>query len=155
MQYEWKNDEKQRYGPIFLDLILLALPALPDELREVVACEVRDSFAEIGPDRDAHLSEAERRIVALDRLAPSIKQYYEARREALDAIIAERGIGHYFQDGDGIVYKTAEAEGRFVYYDRYEVRRTKRAGERAGTLSAKDATEAGFDLNRKSEVTAK
>lgn len=154
MDYEWTEDEQARYGTLFLDLILLALPALPEHLRDVVKCEAEDAKGDFGLMPDENLSAAERRIVALDRLGPVIKQYYEERRDALDRLIAEKGLGHYFQDGEGIVYKTAEADGRFVYYERAEIRRTKRAGERAGSLSVKEATEAGFDLNRRAAAPA-
>lgn len=144
---ELTESEEAIATPVILDAIDLAISALPADLHDRLRADLAIA-RENGPaTRDAHLSEAERRLVALDRLAPAIKAYYEARREALENVVAERGVGHYFQDADGIVYKTAEAEGRFVYFDRYEVKRTRREGERAGTLSMSEATTAGFRPN--------
>ena len=90
------------------------------------------------------LTEAQKRFVELDRRKAEYKQFLEDLKVATEAVIAECGVGAFFQDEQGIVYQTAVPEGRFVYYERYCVNRTRREGEKAGSLSMKAARDAGF-----------
>lgn len=86
------------------------------------------------------------RFIALDREYPKIREWLDTYREAKRAVFAELGCDQYFQDDEGIVYKTEEIEGKFVYFDPVEIKRTKREGETRGSLSVKEATEAGFTV---------
>ena len=86
------------------------------------------------------------RFIALDREYPKIREWLDSYREAKRAVFAELGCDKYFQDDEGIVYKTEEIEGKFVYFDAVEIKRTKREGETRGSLSVKEATEAGFTV---------
>ena len=86
------------------------------------------------------------RFIALDREYPKIREWLDTYREAKRAVFAELGCDQYFQDDEGIVYKTEEIEGKFVYFDPVEIKRTKRDGETRGSLSVKEATEAGFTV---------
>ena len=72
--------------------------------------------------------------------------YKDQYSVAVSELVAEMGIGGAFQDSDGTAYQTAECEGKFVYFDKFEVKRTRRAGERAGSLSLKAAKELGFSV---------
>ena len=89
------------------------------------------------------------RFIALDREYPKIREWLDTYREAKRAVFAELGCGQYFQDDEGIVYKTEEIEGKFVYFDPVDIKRTKREGETRGSLSVKEATEAGFAVPSK------
>jgi hypothetical protein len=90
------------------------------------------------------LTEAQQRFVELDRRKAEYKQFLEDLKAATEALVAEMGLGAFFQDEQGVVYQTAESEGRFVYYERHVVNRTRREGEAKGSLSMKAAREAGF-----------
>lgn len=103
------------------------------------------------PDK---LTEAQRRFVELDRRKVEYKQFLEDLKSATEALVAESGVGTFFQDEQGIVYQTAEATRRFVYYERYTVNRTRREGEAKGSLSAKTAREAGFTANGLESIEA-
>jgi hypothetical protein len=56
----------------------------------------------------------------------------------------EVGINGYFQDDQGIVYKVVVPDGKFVYFDHISYVRTRRAHEKRGDLSMKEAETAGF-----------
>lgn len=87
------------------------------------------------------------RFVELDRKYGEIKTWLDEYKQAKAAVVNALGIDSYFQDDQGIVYKTATIDGKFVYFDSIDIKRTKRDGERAGSLSVKEATEAGFTVN--------
>lgn len=71
-------------------------------------------------------------------------------REELVASMTELGIGAYVQDPEtGLVYKVTKPGGTFVYYKDIDYVRTAKASERAGTLSKKEAEEAGFTVLKK------
>ena len=94
----------------------------------------------------SELTEAQKKFVELDRRKVEYKQFLEEYKAATAALFAEMGVGRFFQDEAGVVYQTAEAEGRFVYYEPHVVNRTRREGESKGTLSMKAAREAGFQV---------
>ena len=86
------------------------------------------------------------RFIALDREYAKIREWLDAYRTAKRDVFEQVGPGHYFQDDKGIVYKTEALEGKFVYFDPVEIKRTKREGETRGSLSVKEATENGFTV---------
>lgn len=92
------------------------------------------------------LSDAQKRFVELDRRKAEHKQFLEEYKAAVEAVVAEVGLGAFFQDEQGVVYQAAEPEGRFVYYEKVTVNRTRREGEAKGSLSLKAAKEAGFQV---------
>lgn len=73
------------------------------------------------------------------------KAFMDEFDDSLKAVALEVGIDEYFQDDDGVVYKIVEPAGRWVKFEKVSYLRTKRDDERQGTLSAKEAKEAGFD----------
>lgn len=90
------------------------------------------------------LTDKQRRFVELERRKDEIKKYFEDLQTSLSELIREQGLNTYFQDDQGVVYKLVECEGRFVKFDKFGYNRTKRADERAGSLSMKEAKEHGF-----------
>lgn len=92
------------------------------------------------------MTEAQKRFVELDRRKAEYKAFLEDLKAATEALVAETGVGAFFQDDEGVVYQTDEPTGRFVYYEKFVVNRTRREGEKAGSLSMKAAREAGFQV---------
>lgn len=95
----------------------------------------------------AHLTkitDAKNKFIELDRKRAEIKQFFDDYKAAVENVVAELGSGVYFQDDEGVVYKTSELEGKFVYFDKFEIKHTRREGEEKGTLSITDAQNAGF-----------
>ena len=92
------------------------------------------------------LTPAQVRLVLLDRRKEEIKQFFEEYKSAVEALVAEHGLNHAFQDDQGIVYQLVELDGKWVNFERYGVERTKRPGEVRGSLSVKKAKELGFNI---------
>lgn len=92
------------------------------------------------------LTDKQKRFIELDKKKVEMKEFAEQYSAAVSELVAEQGLGTAFQDAEGTVYQTAECDGKFVYFDKFEVKRTRREGERAGTLSLKAAKELGFSV---------
>ena len=92
------------------------------------------------------LTDKQLRFVELDKKKAEMKVFAEQYSLAVSELVAEMGLEKAFQDVDGTVYQTSTCEGKFVYFDKFEVKRTRREGERAGSLSMKAAKELGFQI---------
>lgn len=92
------------------------------------------------------MTEAQKRFVDLDKKKAAYKEFLEEYTLAVSALYLEMGIGGHFQDAEGIVYQVEECLGKYQYFDKYEIKRTKREGERAGSLSIKKAGELGYNI---------
>lgn len=92
------------------------------------------------------LTDVQKRFVELDKKKAEYKEFMEQYNVAVSDLIHEIGINGHFQDNDGIVYQTASCEGKFIYFDKFEVKRTRRPGERAGSISLKAAKELGYKV---------
>jgi len=93
------------------------------------------------------LTEAQKKLIELDNQKEAIKQYHQALKETIATVSEEIGVGGMFQDPmTSIVYEVKETEGKFVYFDKLALNRTKKDGEVKGSLSKKRAEENGFDV---------
>lgn len=92
------------------------------------------------------LTELQKHFIELDKKKEEIKRYYEDLEATLECLVAEQGLNSYFQDEEGIVYRLCEPDGRYIKFDKHGYVRTKRPGEKAGTLSVKEAKEKGFNI---------
>lgn len=95
------------------------------------------------------LSEAQKKLIKLEKAYPEIKKYFEKLDEVTAEVAKEIGVGGMFQDPeDGTVYQIVKPEGKFVSYKDVDFVRTRRAylGEERADLSLKKAEEAGFTL---------
>lgn len=92
------------------------------------------------------LTPAIQRFIELEKKKEEVKKYFEELNTALEEVVKEIGVGSYFQDAHGTVYKTVIPEGKFVYFERFGINRTRRPGEKRGDLSIKEAKEAGFQV---------
>lgn len=93
-----------------------------------------------------YMTETQKAFVELDKKKAEYKEFMKLYRDTVDQLKEEMGLGGHFQDYEGTVYQVEECEGKFVYTDKYEVKRTRRDGERAGSLSIKKAKELGYDV---------
>ena len=89
------------------------------------------------------MTEAQKVFVELEKQR---KAFLEEFDEALRAAAAEVGVDGYFQDEEGVVYKITCPAGRWVKFDTVSYVRTRRGDEKQGTLSAKEAQAAGFEV---------
>ena len=90
------------------------------------------------------MTPAQRAFVELEKRRDGYRRYLEELSAALRAVAGEVGLDGYFQDDEGIVYKIVIPSGKWMPFQPISYLRTKRSGESKGTLSAKEATEAGF-----------
>lgn len=90
------------------------------------------------------MSEAEKKFVELDRQKDEHKKFFDELREAEQALAEAHGVGHAFQDEQGIVYRVCVPKGTFVQFKSVGVERTRRPGEVKGDLSIVEAERLGF-----------
>lgn len=87
---------------------------------------------------------AQLHFIELDKKKAEIKAFFEEYNQAVKAVVDQVGIGSYFQDEEGTVYKTVKPAGTFVTFQDFAVDRTRRMGETKGSLSMAEAIRAGF-----------
>lgn len=92
------------------------------------------------------MTDAQMKFVSLEKRKEEVKRFFEELKLATEAVSKEIGIGGYFQDKEGTVYKIVVPEGRFVAFDRIGYQRTRRSNEKRGDLSLTEAREAGFSV---------
>lgn len=91
------------------------------------------------------MTAAMRKFLELEKRLAEYKAFLAELTQATETLVAEKGAGSYFQDpSDGTVFKLVIPEGRFVQFDKSGFFRTRRAGEKAGSLSVKEAAAADF-----------
>lgn len=86
------------------------------------------------------------KFLELEAKKEAVKQYFKDLDEATKAVAEIVGINGYFQAPDGTVFKIVNPAGTFVEYKTVGYERTRREGEKRGSLSMKEAKEAGFDI---------
>jgi hypothetical protein len=92
------------------------------------------------------MTETQKKFIELDKKKTEYKLFLEQYKAAVNEVVQEIGVGGHFQDVEGTVYQVAECDGKFVYFDKFDIKRTKREGERAGSLSVKKAQELGYGV---------
>lgn len=92
------------------------------------------------------MTDAQKRLVELDLKKAEINAFYEELDKVTAQVAEEVGIDGYFQSEDKIVYKISKQKGTYVSFRELCYLRTKREGEKAGTLSVKEAKENGFEI---------
>lgn len=110
----------------------------------------------------AHKEKIARRAAMVKKLAGmerfrarTLKPFYEAYNRLIDELHEEFGTGEYFQDADGVVYKTTVPNGTFVEFRTRGIARTRFEDEAKGSLSSKEAKEAGFEPANAERRTSK
>ena len=92
------------------------------------------------------MTENQRKFVELERKKDEVKKFYDDLAAATEVLVKETGVGSYFQDEQGVVYKVVIPAGKFVHFDKFGVVRTRRPHEDRGDLSLKEAESAGFKI---------
>lgn len=85
-------------------------------------------------------------FIELDKRKAEVKAFFEEYNRAAKDVVDQIGIGAFFQDQEGTVYKTVKPAGTFVSYVDFAIDHTRRPDEAKGSLSMKEAIEAGFQL---------
>ena len=92
------------------------------------------------------LTKNQKKYIELEKEKQEYKTFLEDFKKVTEDLSKEMGLGGHFQDSEGTVYQVHEADGTFVHFDTYEIKRTRRDGERAGSLSLTKAKDLGYDV---------
>lgn len=93
------------------------------------------------------LSDEQKQFIELSKKLESIKSELKETSSKLEELMANIGVGSSFQDPtDSTVFEVIVPNGRFVPYKTIDYERTKRDGEKSGSLSVKRAKELGFNV---------
>ena len=92
------------------------------------------------------MSKAINRFLELELRKEEVKQYFKDLQQAIEDVKAEVGIDGHFQAPDGTVFQIIQPKGTFIEYKTIDYVRTKREGEKRGSLAKKAAIELGYDL---------
>ena len=81
------------------------------------------------------------------KMVEGLKDALEVAYQQLNTAMTDLGVDAYVQDPETkLVYKIVKPKGTFTYYRDIDYVRTAKEGERAGTLSKKEAEEKGYSL---------
>lgn len=90
----------------------------------------------------------QKRLFELSADIESLKKQQTKNYEELNQILSMLGVNTYHQDPvTKVVYKVVVPTGTFVEYKTIGYERTAFNGEKRGSLSKKEAREAGFEVN--------
>lgn len=96
------------------------------------------------------MTDNQRKLIELSKqyeaLRDQMKEVSAGLNDATAAVAQEIGIGTFFQDTDGTVFRVAKATGTYVAYKELVYERTRRHPKEKPGISLKDARDAGFDV---------
>ena len=93
------------------------------------------------------MEEKKMQFVSLAKEVEAIEEKLSKKREELALLMTEVKVGTYIQDPIlGTVYRVSKPKGRYVTFSDIDYVRTALEGERAGSLSKKEAEANGFKL---------
>lgn len=91
------------------------------------------------PTVEQTIEGAKNKLVELSFKRDELKKQYEELNTQLEEVLNYLGVGSFFQDKDGTVYKIVVPKGSFVSFKHIDYVRTRRGDEKLGTLSMKEA----------------
>ncbi len=103
----------------------------------------------VGSEIEEYLAPFKAAVIAADFKKDEAKAILNEIKTANRALVELTGFGYFFQDQQQTVYKTDECDGKFVYFETVEIKRTRREGETKGSLSMTEARNAGFVVEGK------
>jgi len=93
------------------------------------------------------LTDAQQKFLEISARYEELRAEMKLLKPELKGVLEEIGVGTYFQDpSTRLVYKITEPTGTFIEFSKISYDRTKKEDEKRGSLSKKEATEAGFEL---------
>lgn len=93
------------------------------------------------------LTEQQQKFLELVKQIESLQEQIKPLSEELDTVLSQLTVGELFQDPETkLVYRAAKQDGVWVKYKPLIYQRTRKIGESKGSISVKEAKEAGFIL---------
>ena len=91
------------------------------------------------------MNDLQEKFIALAKKKEDLEKQLKHLNTELAEVMRQLPLGEMFQDpNDKIVYQIIWPSGRYVEYKTIDYIRTRKEGEKTGTLSIKAAQEAGF-----------
>lgn len=93
------------------------------------------------------LTDQQQKFIELTKQLELLKEQRKEVGSQLEELANQIGVGSSFQDPtDKTVFEIVIPDGKYMYFDKIDYNRTRREGERSGSLSLKRAKELGFEL---------
>ena len=93
------------------------------------------------------LNDKQQKFIELTKQLEAVKEQRKEISSQLEVLANEIGVGASFQDPtDKTVFEIVIPDGKYMFFDKIDYARTRREGERSGSLSLKRAKELGFEL---------
>jgi hypothetical protein len=90
--------------------------------------------------------ELEQAVIETSLKVEAMKKEMADLYKKLEESLKLLGIGHMFQSEDGTVFRVSKPAGVFTPYRDIDYDRTRREGEKSGSLSLTDARAAGYEV---------
>jgi len=95
------------------------------------------------------MTDQENKFLELSKQYEALKTQMKELKPQLHGLMEEIGVNNYIQDPETmLVYKVVRPTGTFISFDQIGYDRTKTTEEKRGSLSKKEAEEAGFTLSK-------
>jgi hypothetical protein len=93
------------------------------------------------------LTDQQKKFIEVTKELELIKEKRKEIGSQLEELANQIGVGSSFQDPeDQTVFEIVVPDGKYMYFDKIDYVRTRREGERSGSLSLKRAKELGYEL---------
>lgn len=93
------------------------------------------------------LTDQQKKFIEVTKELELLKEQRKEIGSQLEELANQIGVGSSFQDPeDKTVFEIVVPDGRYMYFDKIDYVRTRREGERSGSLSLKRAKELGYEL---------
>ncbi|RMG80255.1 MAG: hypothetical protein D6707_06705, partial [Bacteroidetes bacterium] len=99
----------------------------------------------ISNKEDKMSEKARKEFLTMVEKYEALKKELKEMKPKMQELLEQIGEGEYFT-GNNVVYKVIRPEGTFVSFDKISYVRTKKEDEKRGSLSMKEAKEAGFNI---------
>lgn len=93
------------------------------------------------------LTDLQKNFIETSKQIESLKNQLKELNEKSTELMTQIGLGQSFQDPtDGTVFLIVEPNGTFIEFKKIGYERTRREGERSGSLSLTKAKELGYQV---------
>jgi hypothetical protein len=93
------------------------------------------------------MTDEQQKFIELTKELEAVKEKRKEIGSQLEELANIIGVGSSFQDPtDKTVFEIVVPDGKYMYFDKIDYVRTRREGERSGSLSLKRAKELGYEL---------
>lgn len=93
------------------------------------------------------LTDQQQKFIEVSKQLELLKEQRKEIGSQLEELANQIGVGSSFQDPeDKTVFEIVVPDGKYMYFDKIDYVRTRREGERSGSLSLKRAKELGYEL---------